>query len=370
MSKLQKSKATESDWKRIGPCLVRYKAGKYYALVKRRGKQIRYCLKTTDLELARRRLTDYLADLQKLDLEIGRLTLDGLKERFYATLSGSESTIYKTRLAIDNMIDGWPVDAPRTLDRIKTAHCKTWLAKLQHLANATVNDRITAARDFFAMAVDLGAIVRNPMDGIKYRKRVKPIRNTPSEEQFRAIVADIRAQKVNRHGQDDSADFVELAGVLGLGQAELSGIRRQDIDLEAGIIRVFRRKTQQQFTVPIFPDARNIIERRLADMPDAPEARLLPQDNCRKALASACRRLKFQRFEPRSLRRYHITRSLRAGIDAPTVASWQGHQDGGELVLRTYQAEVSLAHSLKMAAMLGPKPENVVEMPKAARVEA
>ncbi len=53
MSKLQKSKATESDWKKIGLCLYRYRAGKYYALVKRRGKQIRYCLKTTDLEMAR-----------------------------------------------------------------------------------------------------------------------------------------------------------------------------------------------------------------------------------------------------------------------------------------------------------------------------
>ena len=103
-------------------------------------------------------------------------------------------------------------------------------------------------------------------------------------------------------------------------------------------------------------------------MPEEPETRLLPQDNCRKALQGACSRLKFPHFEPRSLRRFHITRSLRAGIDAPTVAAWQGHQDGGELVLRTYQAEVSLAHSLKMAAMLGPKPDNVVEMPKEAAV--
>ena len=60
------------------------------------------------------------------------------------------------------------------------------------------------------------------------------------------------------------------------------------------------------------------------------------------------------------MRRHHITRALRAGIDAPTVAGWQGHRDGGALLLRTYQAEVNLSHSLKMAAMLAPKPENVV----------
>lgn len=368
MRKTPKAKETTSDWKKIQPCLYRYRQGNYYALVKRRGKQIRHCLETSDLELARRRLTDYLGDLEKRDPDIGRMTLESFKEKFYATLTGSESTIYKYRLAIDTMIASWPADAPRALDRIKTGHCKTWLASIKGLSNSTINDRITSVREFFAHALDIGAIVKNPMDGIKYRKRVKPIRNTPTEEQFRAIVESIRAQKENGHGADDSADFVELAGTLGLGQAELSGIRRQDIDLDAGIIRVFRRKTRQQFTIPIFPDARAIIERRLADMPEEPETRLLPQDNCRKALQGACSRLKFPHFEPRSLRRFHITRSLRAGIDAPTVAAWQGHQDGGELVLRTYQAEVSLAHSLKMAAMLGPKPDNVVEMPKEAAV--
>ena len=365
MKKPQKPEETQSDWKRIEPCLFRYKQGNYYALLRHKGKQIRHCLKTTDLPLARRRLKDYMADLDKLNPDIGRMTLGALRERFFATLSGSDSTIYKYKLAIDTMIERWPKDAPQAVDRIKTAHCQEWIASLKGLSNSTVNDRITAAQKFFELAVSLGAIVRNPMDGIKYRKRVKPIRNTPTEEQFRAIVQSVRAQKENGHGAEDSGDFVELAGTLGLGQAELSGIRRQDIDLQAGTIRVFRRKTSQAFTIPIFPDARAIIERRLEKMPDDPAARLLPQNNCRIALAGACDRLKFPHFEPRSLRRFHITRSLRAGIDAPTVAAWQGHQDGGELVLRTYQAEVSLAHSLRMAAMLGAKPENVVEMPKA-----
>jgi integrase len=175
-------------------------------------------------------------------------------------------------------------------------------------------------------------------------------------------VDDIRAQRANGHGCNDSADFVELAGTLGLGQAELSGIRRQDIDLRTNKIQLFRRKSKQQFTIPIFPDARPIIERRLKNMEDSPAARLLPQDNCRKAMEGACRRLNFPHFEPRSLRRFHITRSLRAGIDAPTVGAWQGHKDGGKLVLKVYQAEVDDPHSQRMAAMLGGKPDNVVEL--------
>jgi len=50
-----------SDWKKIGKCL-RYKGGDYYALLKRSGKQIRHCLETSNLALARRKLKDFTED--------------------------------------------------------------------------------------------------------------------------------------------------------------------------------------------------------------------------------------------------------------------------------------------------------------------
>jgi len=40
-------------------------------------------------------------------------------------------------------------------------------------------------------------------------------------------------------------------------------------------------------------------------------------------------------------------------VDVATVAAWQGHKDGGALVLKTYGDAVRLEHSLKMAALLG-----------------
>ena len=50
-----------------------------------------------------------------------------------------------------------------------------------------------------------------------------------------------------------------------------------------------------------------------------------------------------------------ITRALMRGVDVQTASRWQGHVDGGALVLKTYGDEVRLDHSLKMAALLGPK---------------
>jgi integrase len=353
MGKPQKAEQKKSDWKKIGPCLYRYKSGAYYALIKRNGKQIRRSLNTSDLALARRALKTFIEDSEAItDPDLGKATIETFAPKFFATLSGAPATIYKHRLAVRCMIENWPADAPRGMAKIRRGDCEAWVASLGELAPATINGRITTAARFFQLAVNSGAIAKNPMDGITYRRRSNPIRNTPTEEQFRAIIADLRRQKCNGHGADDSADFVELAGTLGLGQAELTGIRRQDIDLTAGVIKVFRRKTRQQFTIPIFPDARPIIERRLAAMGPDPEARLLPQDNCRKGLAGACRRLALPSFEPRSLRRFHITRCLRAGVDAPTVAAWQGHRDGGALILKTYQAAMTIDHSLLMAEKL------------------
>lgn len=364
MRNTQKSKQQESDWKKVGPCLYRYRGGTYYALLKNRGKQVKQSLETSDREIANRELRKLRDKLENTDPTLARRTLAQHRELFEKLITGKPSTMKNEKRAVRYLVEDWPSDAPEIISKIKPSHVQAWLKPFRdRLAPASVNLLISVARRFFDLAIADMVIDRSPVAGLKYIKRANPIRLTPTEEQFRAMVDDIRAQVSNGHGADDSADFVELAGSLGLGQAELSGIHRQNIDLEAGIIRVFRQKTEQQFTIPIFPDARPIIERRLADMPKEPEARLLPQDNCKKALEGACRRLKLPHFTPRSLRRYHITRALRAGIDAPTVAGWQGHRDGGALILRTYQAEVNLSHSLKMAAMLGAKPANVVELP-------
>lgn len=355
MNKPLKSREQVKDWKKVGPCLYRYKSQGYYALLKHRGKQIRRCLGTTDLPFARRKLVQLRADLEAIDPEQSARTLESHMGRFAATLSGAPSSVYGARLCMRKLLRHWPKRSPRTIGKIRRGDCELWLARYANLSASTINHMITTATRFFDLAVSDGVIPRSPMEGIKYRKIPKITRLTPTATQFAAIVADLRNQKWNGHGAVDTADFVELAGTLGLGQAELSAIERQHINLELGTIQIFRRKTRQAFTIPIYPAARPVIERRVAAMSPEPTARLLPQGNCKKGLASACKRLGFPNFEPRSLRRYFITAALRVGVDAPTVAAWQGHRDGGALVLKTYGDEVRLDHSLRMAQRLAGK---------------
>jgi hypothetical protein len=46
-----------------------------------------------------------------------------------------------------------------------------------------------------------------------------------------------------------------------------------------------------------------------------------------------------------------ITRCIELGIDVKVIAEWQGHSDGGKLILSTY-SHVSNAHADEMAKKL------------------
>ncbi len=343
-------KKQEADWVKVGACLYRYKNGVYYGLVKHRGKQIRHSLDTSDLAMARRKLKSWRTDLESTDHTLAGRTMEVHKGKFLPTVTGSAASLDNITRHIGKLVDEWT--GPAVISKVKKSDCQEWLAQYADLRPATRNKMLRAARAFFQSAVEDGVIARNPMDGMRYEKPGDITRLTPNEDQFSAIVANLRSQVANGHGRQDSADYIELAGRLGLGQAELSGIERQHVHLDAGTIQIFRRKTRQSFLIPIYPLARPIVERRLAAMPADQHARLLPHDDCKKALAGACKRLGFPHFEPRSLRRFFITSALRLGIDAPTIAAWQGHRDGGRLILSTYGDEVRMDHSLKMAALL------------------
>jgi integrase len=209
------------------------------------------------------------------------------------------------------------------------------------------------------MAVKDKIVLESPAKDLTYRRRDKPIRLTPTFEQFKAIIADVRSQTRNQEAEQ-SGDFLEFIGLAGLGQAEVRAIRRSDVDLEAGRMIAFRHKTRQGFAVPIFPQLRELVEKLCVGKKH--DERLFKQRDAEKALHNACKRLDFPRFSHRSLRRMFITRCIEKGVDVKTLADWQGHRDGGKLILQTY-SHVRPEHSNRMAQLMSDQePENVVPM--------
>jgi len=369
-SKRAKRKAESRKWewvrvsKRISG-LYQYKpSGTYHAIVRRRGKLYRESLKTTDLAFAKRKLAELKRRLDRVEPRFGRITLvTWLEEGYAPTLHGSPRTLAEKQRVIRRVKDKWVFARTQPMRDLKESQVVAflneqfggWTAEYWNLA-------LSVLRSALALAVRDRVLSENPAGALKYRKRQRPIRLTPTVEQFKAIIADVRAQRFNADALD-SADFLEACGLLGLGQAELAGMKREHVDLDAGRILVFRHKTTTGFAIPLYPQARQLVE-KLCRGKKAGDF-LFPIVQAKKALSGAVKRLGFPNFTQRSFRRMFITRCLEKGIDVQTIARWQGHRDGGKLILDTY-GHVTNAHTDRMALMMTDEtPANVVPITEA-----
>jgi len=339
--------------------LYRYNpSGQYFARVRFHGKLYRRKLETDDLALARRKLRTFKNDLERTDATKGNASFAAVLDDYSETLTGADTTKADKRAIIDKLKATWFGIDSLPLRTIKPSQVSAWLSKHYGDRSASYhNSALTVIRDALDMAVNDKIIVESPASGLKYAKRAKPIRITPTFEEFRNIVADIRNQRFNADAKE-SGDFIEALGLLGLGQAEAASIKRSDVDLAAGRVIVLRRKTSVGFAIPIFPQAREPVE-KLCEGKKHNE-RLFTINQARKALTNACKRLGYPPFTQRSLRRMFITRAIERGVDVKVIAEWQGHRDGGKLILDTY-SHVNPVHSQRMAALMtDQEPENVI----------
>jgi integrase len=341
--------------------LYRYNpSSQYFARVRFKGKLYRRKLETDDLALAKRKLRTFKNDLERTDATKGNTSLAVVLDSYAETLTGADSTLEKKRAVIEHLKQTWFGIDSLPLRVVKPSQVTAWLSKHYGEKSATYyNAALSVIRDALDLAVQDKIILESPAKGLTYRTRPQPIRRTPTFEQFRRIVIDIRAQKFNREAEQ-SGDFVEFLGLAGLGQAEAASMTRADVDLDAGRIIVYRHKTDTGFVIPIYPQLRPLAEKLCKGKKQ--DERLFSINESRKALANACKRLGFPSFTHRSLRRMFITRAIERGVDVKVIAQWQGHRDGGKLILQTY-SHVRPEHSNRMALLINTdEPENVIRI--------
>jgi len=349
----------KSAFQKVGPCLYRYKDGTYYARFESGGKEIRQSLRTTDRKLAARNLAEKKRQQSQIDPAKSKITLAELCDVYVKTIEhqGEKTVDQKTRVA-ERIKSHWPGGSVIQVGKIKASDVDMWLARYSFGA-ASRSFHIQVIKDVFNLALRDKIIFDSPAAHLKYAKREKPIRRTPTFEQFQAIVESIRSQRFNGHDADESADFVEFIGLAGLGQAEASTLTWDDIDWQREQIITFRHKTKAGFAIPLYPQVRPLLERRHAQRQPGLD-RVFKIDNAKKAIAAACQRLKLPAYSHRSFRRMFITRAIEKGVDVKVIAEWQGHKDGGKLILETY-SHVNPVHSKRMAALMTiEQPDNLV----------
>ncbi len=207
---------------KVGESLYRYSSNRvYYARIKRDGKEIKRSLGTTDPALARRNLAALKDELRQIDRSQGWITLEKLADRYLATIQHQKpKTIERKTFIVGRIKDHWPTGKLTQVGKIRPSDVDLWLSRY-HFGSASRNLFISSVKEIFALALRDRIIAASPAAHLRYAKREKPIRPTPSYEQFKAIIADVRAQPFNADAQD-SADFLEFLGLAGLGQAEAS----------------------------------------------------------------------------------------------------------------------------------------------------
>lgn len=349
-----------SAFQKVGECLYRYSSnGVYYARFESGGKEIRRSLRTTDRASAQRALAWLKQERKQVDPAQGKLTLGELCDHYLQTVQHQKpKTIERKTLIVHRIKNQWPTGKLTQIAKIKPSHVDLWISRYRFGLHSR-NLHMACIKEIFEMAARDRIISRAPAAHLRRVKPPKPIRATPSFEDFKAIVESIRSQKFNGHDAEESGDFVEFLGLAGLGKAEAAALRQSDIDWERETITTFRHKTKSGFAIPMYPQLKPLLLRRRRH--NAPNERVFAIDNAKKAIANACRRLNLPHYSHISFRRMFITRAIERGVDVKVIAEWQGHKDGGKLILDTY-SHVNRAHSQRMAQLMadGPPPENVV----------
>ncbi len=338
---------------RVAENLYRYSSsGIYYARFRTNGKEISRSLRTADRALAKRRLADEMENASRLDIKVGKMTLEELVRLYEERLSRyAPKTIYSRRCISKIFKQSWPHGLNIPVNSVSAGQLELWLAgRRANFKNAAYNEYARFLRHLFELALKLRVIAVSPAAGLKGLRVETPIRTTPTWQQFQALIADIRGQRFSAEAAD-SADLVEFMGLAGVGTAECANLLGEHIDFAANRITLYRVKTDTGYSIPIYPQLLPFLRNLEAKGQIQQGQKLFKIRDPKKALAAACKRLKFPHFSPRSLRRCFITRAVEVGIDFKTIASWQGHRDGGVLIAKTY-SHLRNEHSDAMAQRL------------------
>lgn len=336
--------------KRVGECLYRSHNGKYYALVKVSGKQIKRSLKTSDLALAKRWLSQFREKAERLTGSETGIQFEDLAKRWLALIKPQlKASSYGRRVTCINALT--PYFKGCLMRNIGNPEIEAWrIGRGKELSSRSFNIELETLGLLFEYAKeDLRILLENPIDRIKRRKEISKPLVIPTKEQFVTLVNALRTG----HKSKDAANFVEFLGYSGLRLGEAREVLWRDVSFESKTLTVTGGETgtkNHEFRViPLFPPLEQLLRKlRDAQGNPAPNLPVFTIDNSKKAIASGCKRSGLPHWGHHAMRHFFCSNAIEAGIDFKVIAGWLGHKDGGILVAQTY-GHLRAEHSALMA---------------------
>jgi len=348
-----KKVTTNQILNKVGHCLYRSEKSKiYYAILKRYGNQIKRSLRTTDLALAKRRLSE-------LQEKASRLCTSDNAKIVFAELGGKWLQVVVASLKPSSYLRQTQIikSLGRFFDktvvrRITKADVENWAtARSQEVSARTCNyERETFIR-ILDYAMRDGLMMDNPARVIKRRKQPKQKVVIPTKEQFKALIQAIQSLNANAHEAEILCEFLAYSGCR-LGEA--IEITWGDINFELKQFTVTGgergTKNLETRTVPLFPALETFLLRQRDSLSQKPQSsdRIFSIRCAKTAMISACRKAGLPHFTHHHLRHFFCSNAIEAGVDFKAIAGWLGHKDGGLLAAKTY-GHLRDEHSALMA---------------------
>ncbi len=340
------------NFKRVAQCLYRNSTNNvYYALVKKQGKQHRKSLKTSDRQLAERRLIEFRGQITRFiaPSKDRNITFTELAKDWFETAK----TRYKSssaRAAAGHLKQLNMFFGISPVRNIMSADFHNWEKNRGGTVSASsFNHEKSILVAILNYAIREGLILENRALTIKRRKTPKRKIVIPSKEQFATLISTIRSFGCRAW---EGADLAEMLAYSGMRLSEATGMVWADIDFDRGQFTVTGgakgTKNHEARTVPLFPALRTLFERIKPKQKIESTERIIHISSAKKAISHACKKTGLPHFHHHLFRHFFVSQAIENGVDFKTIAAWVGHKDGGVLVAKTY-GHLTDVHSAEMA---------------------
>lgn len=385
--------STNSLWEATAvQCLIRHKrSGKYYGRFTVCGKQKWVKLDTDVLSVAKLRLADESAKIDKTrdaasHVNSGRATMGELMEiyltRTRANPDFKSSTVVSRHTALKKLQKTWKGIEDLDPKKITPPTILDWVTRfklngtnftppgakkaLKGNSATSVNRAVDTLRRVLDIAIERGQIASNPVlvrpSTGRLKKKITPKKlSLPSRTEVRQILA--KMEEIGRQG-GWGIEASYLCRFLMMSGARIGEIRPTTwhcVDWDRKQIHLCGTKTDTADRyIPLFDDLgallKTIIEHRKATAKYHPHGKtyLAPNDpifrikECQKSIDAACKVVGIPRITHHDFRHLFATICIECSVDIPTIAEWMGHSDGGALVMQTY-GHLRLEHSQQSA---------------------
>jgi len=362
---VEKPKTTRELLKKIPnyPCLYKHELNDtYYGIKKFNGKIIAHSLKTTERRTAERKLREWIESLEKPEVfnaHDERTLTDVFKMLEKRKGDKKKNTLLGFDFINKALIKFGGNLMIKPLINISENDLAVLLVKLREHYSASSHNKVTALLDeLFKIAKKNKFIEENIFEDFenKFVKNPRKKVYAPTIEQCEAIVSDIRFNELLSNAED-KADFAEFLHLAAIGEAEAINLKWGDFDFKKQLINLTRIKTSREYSIPIYEYLKPLIaklHKKTGGNPDPKQLvfsdsvfstsnkmhRAKGKVRAKKSVGhdiyNSCKNLGYKRYSPVDFRRARITWMYKRGIPPKVIADWQGHNDGGKLIMERY----------------------------------